>query len=584
MDDLAVSDFSLNLDTISIPGGGRELENAIKVLTKVDMDLAYSSEKLLNLHFLLMHLLALYDELDPRAVGNGYFKEDFLEKALRYDLLIGILDSEVREVDIFLATLPAEIDDAHHEISSCRHFQEVYTVMDEKLHKCRESLKQSREQALEVKRHIANLQKDFAAVQSDKSEKDNGLDLSDKNQLFNSSFRAKTKELPRYVSRMLEKSLAREQALEKKLSESRQNEEDLKWKLHYTEQVALHMEEAAEVVWGRFLEAENAWEILMGISKELVGKSQVIQFNLNSSVQREAQFLSKIEDLAEQLKAKDIIVQKLESVNVDYVAKCSEVVNLSNKVKVLEEQLKETRFHLKEANASWEASQNQIDEMEHVVETLKEGIEAAESKADAAEGKVTHLTDSNLELTEELNFLKGSVNSKTEKVSVLEKQSRELELQLQHARASSEASQEQQNLLYSAIWDMETLIEDLKSKVSKAESKTDSVEEQCIELSEANFELKKEVSLLRAKIRDLEMSLDDANSSKVAISDEVNLRTKIMMDTVMQLAFERERIQKQLYFLTKDDKMLVGKLKNVREESLNSISHDKDFNEREPPL
>lgn len=456
--------------------------------------------------------------------------------------------------------------------------------MDEKLHKCRESLKQSREQALEVKRHIANLQKDFAAVQSDKSEKDNGLDLSDKNQLFNSSFRAKTKELPRYVSRMLEKSLAREQALEKKLSESRQNEEDLKWKLHYTEQVALHMEEAAEVVWGRFLEAENAWEILMGISKELVGKSQVIQFNLNSSVQREAQFLSKIEDLAEQLKAKDIIVQKLESVNVDYVAKCSEVVNLSNKVKVLEEQLKETRFHLKEANASWEASQNQIDEMEHVVETLKEGIEAAESKVDAAEGKVTHLTDSNLELTEELNFLKGSVNSKTEKVSVLEKQSRELELQLQHARASSEASQEQQNLLYSAIWDMETLIEDLKSKVSKAESKTDSVEEQCIELSEANFELKKEVSLLRAKIRDLEMSLDDANSSKVAISDEVNLRTKIMMDTVMQLAFERERIQKQLYFLTKDDKMLVGKLKNVREESLNSISHDKDFNEREPPL
>lgn len=169
MDDLAVSDINLDLDAISIPGGGQALENAIKVLTKVDMDLAYSSEKLLNLHFLLMHLLALNDELDPRAVDNGYFKEDFLEKALRYDLLIGILDSEVREVDIFLATLPAEIDDAHHEISSCRHFQEVYSVMDEKLHKCQESLKQSQEHALEVKRHIVNLQKDFAVVQSEKS-------------------------------------------------------------------------------------------------------------------------------------------------------------------------------------------------------------------------------------------------------------------------------------------------------------------------------------------------------------------------------------------------------------------------------
>ncbi|KAF8021360.1 hypothetical protein BT93_G1716 [Corymbia citriodora subsp. variegata] len=456
--------------------------------------------------------------------------------------------------------------------------------MDEKLHKCQESLKQSQAQALEVKRHIANLQKDFAAVQSDKGEKENVLDLSDKSQLFNLSFRSKTKDLPRYVSRMLEKSLARELALEKKLLESRQNEEDLKRKLHYTEQVALHMEEAAEVVWGRFLEADNASEILMGISKELVGKYQVIQFNLNSSVQREAGLISKIEDLVEQLKTKDIIMQKLESVNADYVAKCSEVVNLRDKVKILEEQLKETRLHLKDANASWEASQHQIDEMEHVVETLKEGIEAAESRVDAAEGKVTQLTDSNLELTEELNFLKVSVNSKTEKVSVLEKQSRDLELQLQHARASSEASQEQQNMLYSAIWDMETLIEDLKSKVSKAESKTDGVEEQCIELSEANFELKKEVSLLRAKIRDLEMSLDDAISSKVSIADEVNLRTKIMMDTVMQLAFERERIQKQLYFLTKDETMLVGKLKKVSEESLNSISPDKDFIEREPPL
>lgn len=349
-----------------------------------------------------------------------------------------------------------------------------------------------------------------------------------------------TADQKKHILRMLEKSLARELDLEKKNLELDQNEEQLKLKLHHTEQVAFRMEEAAEVVWGRFLEAENASEVLMGISKELLGRFQIVQFNLNGSLKREAQLKSKLEDCIEQLKAKDIALQKLES------TKNSEVLTLKEKVKSLEEKLKESEIQLQNANVSYEASQEQLNEMENFIETLKESIYEAESRAESAEAKVTQLTDTNLELSEELNFLKGNNDSNTKKIGLLENQVRELEIQLQHAKVSSEASQEQQNMLYSAIWDMETLIEDLKSKVSKAETKTETAEEQCIVLSEDNFELKKELSFMKDRMRILESSLDQVNNEKIGSANEINQRAKLLMDMVMQLAMQRELIQKQV--------------------------------------
>jgi len=338
----------------------------------------------------------------------------------------------------------------------------------------------------------------------------------------------------RHLLRMLEKSLARELDLEKKLAESRRNEDDLKVKLHYTEQIAFRMEEAVEVIWGRFLEAENGAEVLMNISKELVGQLHLVKFNLSGSTQRESETKTKLQDVA---------LKKLESSNAEHIA---EAFILREKVNLLEEILKESQIHLTEANACNEANQEQLSEMENAIESLKESIYIAESRADSAEAKATQLTDTNLELTEELNFHKGSASNTDKKVGVLENQSRELEIQLQHARASSEASQEQQNMLYSAIWDMETLIEDLKSKVSKAESKLDTAEEQCVLLSETNSELDNELSFLKARIEFLETSLDQANNAKLESAKEINVRTKFILDMVMQLAIERERIQSQV--------------------------------------
>ena len=316
------------------------------------------------------------------------------------------------------------------------------------------------------------------------------------------------------------------------------------------------MEEAAGDIYGRFLDAENLAEVLMGISKELAGWLQIVQFNLNGSIQREAEAKSELLDCVEQLKAKESALKRLEKINPGpYVSQReettsikvnvdeSEVFSLREKIKLLEEQLKESELVLKDAQASNEAHCEHLIEIENRIESLKEDIIKSESKAGSAEGKLTLLTETNLELTEEMGFLKDST---IEKVSMLEKQLRDLGIQLQHAKASSEASQEQQNMLYSAIWDMETLIEELKSKVSKAETMTENAEEQCIMLSETNFELNKELNFLRDKMDCLEKTLHQVKGAKTTSAEDISIRTRLIMDMVLQLAFERERIQKQV--------------------------------------
>ncbi|KAK4846729.1 hypothetical protein QYF36_021348 [Acer negundo] len=434
--------------------------------------------------------------------------------------------------------------------------------MEEKLHDSEESLKQSQEHVLELKTQSAKLPRAFSSFKPENCKLDEAIELTGNVPASKISGTSKNQngQQQRHNLKMLEKSLARELDLKKKISELKQNEEQLKLKLHHTEQVAFRMEEAAEVVWGRFLEADNASEVLMGISKEMLGRLQIVQFNMNSSLQREAELKSKLEDFIEEMNTKNIALQKLQSSNAEHIAVDSEVLILREKVKSLEERLKESGIRLINANASYEASQEQINEMENFIESLKDNIYEAESRAETAESKVTQLTDTNLELSEEINFLKGNNESDTKKVGLLENQLRELEIQLKHAKVSSEASQEQQNMLYSAIWDMETLIEDLKSKVSKAESKTESVEEQCILLSESNFELEKELKFTRDRMQILEYSIDQANKAKVAHAKEIDHRAKFMMDMVTQLATQRDHIQKQLYTLTKENKLLVGKV------------------------
>ncbi|XP_019461564.1 PREDICTED: WPP domain-interacting tail-anchored protein 2 isoform X1 [Lupinus angustifolius] len=544
----------------------QEMEIAQLALTEIDFRLAYSSEKLVNLHVLYIYLLAQENDLEAMDSKNSGILTNFFEKAMTFDLLSGILDSEVRELDNFMDTLQEEIVDARRKIFSCRHLTEVFIMMEKKLRDSEESVKQFQQQLLELKIQSSQLQKVLVAFQHESWEIGNALNLSENDQLMDMKSKSNHQlvENRRYILQMLEKSLSRELELEKKLAELRKNEE-LKLKLHYTEQVAFHMEEAAEVVWGRFLESDNAAEVLMGISKGLIGRVQITEFNLNGSIQRENDLNSKVQTLIEQIKTKDAALEKLERSHIENIKENSaEVLALKKKALFLEEERKDFEHQLNAVISENDVCHEQLIEMENFVESLKENIDIAENRAESAEAKVTQLSETNLELTEELNFLKGSASTAEKKVGSLEKQLRELDLQVQNAKVSSEASQEQQNMLYSAIWDMEILIEELKSKVAKAESNKESAEEQCTMLSETNFKLNKELDLLRSNFVSLKTSLDQATNSKLSSAKEINTRSKVIMDMAMQLATERERINKQVDALKRENKSLEEKLKDTK--------------------
>ncbi|KAL0327079.1 UNVERIFIED_CONTAM: WPP domain-interacting tail-anchored protein 2 [Sesamum angustifolium] len=419
------------------------------------------------------------------------------------------------------------IVDALRKISACDHATELLIGLVSKLHGSEELLKQSQERILEMKIQLAKLQ--MTSFSSKQYEWENGLvvGVNEELHLASAEWKPETRTIEqRRTLRMLEKSLARELELEKKLTELKQNEEDLKLKKRLTEQVAICMEEAAEVAWGRFLEADNRAEVLMGISKEMLGNVQIVHLNLSSSTKREHELNSKLQDCINQLNAKETSIEKLNCRITELVADNAEVTGLREKVQMLEEKLKRTESKLEKANSSNEMSQQQLKEMEAEIESLRDKIDTAESRAESAEQKATHLTDTNLELTEELDFLKNS-NEAIRK------------------RASSEASQEQQSMLYTAIWDMETLIDELKQKVAIAESKTESAEEQCIILSERNSEINKELEFLRSRMEFMEKSLDEATLEKQSCAKDIS--------------------KKQLISLTKENKVLIEKLRKEQQ-------------------
>ncbi|PON58043.1 WPP domain-interacting tail-anchored protein [Parasponia andersonii] len=590
-----------------------ELGNAGEILTQLELDLACVSEKIVNINVLMMHVATKENEFEAFSSEKEHTSDDSLEKALEFDFLSGVLDSEVRELDVFMALLQSGVVNARELLYSCSHVGETFREMEEKLRDSEKSFKQSQDQLSEIRMHSANLQRTLLC--SDQEENGNGDKSLEGDQFLNVNAKIKmqTAEQQRHILRMLEKSLAREIDLEKKMTELRQVEEELKQRLVSSEQEVYCMEDETADVWERWFEADNVSAILMGISKELLGRLQILQLSLNGSVQRETQLRSKLEGSMKELKVKENSLNKLESSNTELndflvaqtnklkaslreaedrlILANSEAFTLSEKVSLLEKQLKESEFQLLNSKASADGSQEErnvlcsrISELENVIVDVEEKIAKAESRAENAEAKCKLLTETNMELNEELGLLKGSTGS-SDKVDSLERQLRESDIQLQRAIASAEASQEKQNLLYSTIADMENLIEDLKLKVSKSESRADNAEDKCIILSESHAELNEELNFLRGRLENLEASFQLADETKMGAAKGIGFQTKAITNLVMQLAFERDRLHKQISSLARENKFLGLKLQESNKHPSGVMRHDNRGNGKEfmPP-
>ncbi|KAJ8630000.1 hypothetical protein MRB53_023323 [Persea americana] len=97
-------------------------------------------------------------------------------------------------------------------------------------------------------------------------------------------------------------------------------------------------------------------------------------------------------------------------------------------------------------------------------------------------------------------------------------------------------------MLYSALHDMENLIEDLKAKNLKAEIRAENAGANCIQLTDNNLELDEQLGFLRGRVKHL-LKADDV---KLSTAKDIGMRTRVITDLVMQLAMERERLRRQV--------------------------------------
>ncbi|XP_008230323.1 PREDICTED: WPP domain-interacting tail-anchored protein 1 [Prunus mume] len=557
-----------NLESVSSDGViVGELRSVGEVFTRVELDLACASEKLVNLNVLMMHVATKESDLEALSSKEEQTSVDSVENAMEFVLLSGILDSEVSELDKLMAILQAEITNAQGLLSSYTCLGETFVVVEDKLCDSEQSLKQLQDQISEIRMQSLKFQRTFSCYDGEENWNANrGVVYleDDKFSSMNVKINMQTVEQQRHILRMLEKSLAREMDLEKKLTESKQIEEDMKLRLLSSDQEAYCMEEEAADAWERWLQVDNASEVLMGISKELLGKLHILQFNLNGSVQREAELRLKLDG---QVESRESSLRKLESSNAKLNSfLLDQTAGLKDSLKEAEDKLilaDSEAFTLREKVSSLEEQHtvlcSDISELENVITDLKEKVSKAETRAENAEAKSKLLTETNMELNEEIGLLK-STGSASETVDSLERKLRESDTQLQHAVASAEASLEKQHMLYSTINDMESVIKDLKQKVLKAESRTDSAEDNCIRLSESNALLTEELSFLRGRLACMEASLHQAEEVKLATATDIGIRSKVLTSLVVQLAFERERLHKQISSLAVENKTLVLKL------------------------
>lgn len=525
----------------------------VEILTRIELDIAFASEKLLNLEMLVMEIARQATDFEPSTLEDESISSEIAENALELDILYGILDAEVKELHNLISSLQADIKSIEHEVYEEESGGKVKTRMDA----AKLSLKQMQELIADIQNESAKFEK-VVEFSQDKEGTIEAVGCDNDHLSYQTG--AQTEDQHRNVLHMLEQSIASEIDLEKKLSDSISVIEDLRLKLHHQEEEIYFLEESTETVSGRMFEAENASELLFGTSKELINRLNNMQFHVSEQKCTEDDLKSKLEQSLTKLSFLENSPEKVEKGSNKAGAGSP---SLQDKIQELEKQLNESNLQLQLALASAEtkqeeqnALQSELNTLENTIKNIKDDVSRAESRAQNAEIRCMELTVANIELNGELNALKSE---KSDKASLLEKKLTESNTQLEHAKAAVDAIVEQQGMLKCTMSDMEHIIEDLKGKVSKTETRAECAESKCTLLTDTNLELSEELAFLRGRVESLENSLREANHAKVSTAKDIGVKTKIITDLVRKLALERDRLHLQIATLTKKNKMLVKK-------------------------
>ncbi|KAG8067572.1 hypothetical protein GUJ93_ZPchr0005g14972 [Zizania palustris] len=536
----------------------------MEILSRVEIEIAFASEKLLNLEMFVMEIARKATDFEPPTLEDESVSSETAESAFELDILYGILHAEVSELDNLISSLQNDIQNVERKVYE----EESGGKIKAKLDAAMVSLEQMKDLISEIRKESAKFEK---AIEFSHEKEGITEDGGYENGTMLSQTSMQTEDQRRNVLQMLEQSIASELDLENKLSDSRIIIEELKLKLHHHDQEKYFLEESIESLCERTLATENASEVLLGTSKELVDRINTIQCHLSASRCREDDLKSKLEESLMRLASVHVNTEKIqeESLHSETVHSLADpsadLSSFQDKIKELEEQLRESDSQLQLAKASAETFQEEqhvlhfeISTLENTIKNIKDDVSRAESRAQNAEVRCMQLTEANIELHTELSSLKSNGS---DQASVLEKKLKESNTQLEHAKASVDAIVEQQSMLRSTMSDMEHMIDDLKGKVLKTETRAQNAESKCTLLTDTNLELSEELSFLRGRVESLENSLHEANHMKISTVKDIGIRTKIITDLVTKLSLERERLHHQISLLTKKNKILAQKYK-----------------------
>ncbi|XP_078443038.1 WPP domain-interacting tail-anchored protein 1-like [Wolffia australiana] len=374
-----------------------------ELLTNIELEVAYCSEKVLNLDMLLMNI-------ENQMSDYESVPSETTEKTFEYDLLAGILDSELDELKRFIESLQEELIDARRTVFSSH--------IENQLSDAEASLKQSQDHLAEIRTHFAKFQR--VLTLGEMAQPRNGEEglVS----LTAEKWKMQTAEQQRHVLQMLEKSLARELDLERRLFEA--------------EREASSTEESMAAVLEQLFEADNTSVVMMETSKKLVTKLEEAQFTLTCSLQRENEMRSKLQKLSES-KGSDSDRRLIEQVNLlraalqDSQERFSRsTVALKNQVYTLEKKLSESEKLAETNSALFEELEStkmefskekellnrqrrdseverrllkkSVEDLETLIENLKKRVSEAEAEAQGKQLECSSLAEANSKLREEL--------------------------------------------------------------------------------------------------------------------------------------------------------------------------------------
>lgn len=146
-----------NLQESTLPYGGATNSggNDVEILSRVELDLAFASEKLLNLEMLVMEIARRATDFEPPTFEDESISSETAESAFELDALYGILDAEVKELVNSISSLQADIKGIEQRVYE----EESGGKVKAKLDAATLTLKQMQELITDIRNESAKFEK-----------------------------------------------------------------------------------------------------------------------------------------------------------------------------------------------------------------------------------------------------------------------------------------------------------------------------------------------------------------------------------------------------------------------------------------